>query len=81
MSNHTEHCPNAHGLVCHFQHHRTSPEKPFVYQSPVNPGLWRVAVKPAGEDTKMKAYWTRERAHQVAALAAAGDYRALDVAA
>lgn len=81
MSNHTEHCPDAHGLVCHFQHHRTNPEKPFVYQSPNIPGLWRVAVKPAGEDTKVKVFWDRSRAVEVAVLAASGDYTALDVAA
>lgn len=80
MSKHTDVCPAAHGNVCHFQHHRENPQKPFIYQSPNFPGYWRVAVKQPNGKLGIKTYMEREDAFRVAHLAAVGDYTELDAA-
>lgn len=80
MSKHTPHCPDAHGLVCHFQHHRDNPEKPFVYQSPVFPDFWRVSVKLPERGVTVRSYRGRDRAISVASKVAAGDLAELDAA-
>ena len=80
MSKHTPNCPDAHGLVCHFQHHRTNPEKPFVYQSPNFPGAWRVSVKHPEQGLKIRTYFDRDKAIGVASRVAAGDLEELDAA-
>ena len=80
MSKHTPHCPDAHGLVCHFQNHRDNPEKPFVYKSPVFPDFWRVAVKIPERGVAVRSYLDRDKALGIASKAAAGDYTELDAA-
>lgn len=80
MSKHTPNCPDAHGLVCRFQNHRTNPEKPFVYKSPVFPDFWRVSVKLPERGVKVRSYMGRDRAIEVANQFAAGDLTELDAA-